>query len=123
MTRSVKGGRRPVVFWAICPECLTYIWVDGSAIADEIAAACPYCDKPISLQGGSELANSCKQLQGLLEDVERQISLIPAAIDVHRFLFEQVEYIAAAFNDRLDEIQEEKDLDLEPAAGEAKPTS
>lgn len=123
MTRSVKGGRRPVVFWAICPECLTYIWVDGSAIADEITETCPYCDKPIPLMGGAELAESCRQLQGLLEDVERQIALIPAAIDVHRFLFEQVEYIAGAFNDRLDAIQEEKDLEAEPDAGEVKQAS
>lgn len=123
MTSSVKGGRRPVVYWTICPECLTYIWVDGSAVADEVTATCPYCDKPISLLGGSELVESCKQLQGLLEDVERQISLIPAAIDVHRFLAEQVDYIAAAFNDRLDDIQEEKDLELEPEAEETRQAS
>ncbi len=123
MTRSIKGGRRPVIYWTICPECLTYIWVDGSAVADEVTEICPYCDKPISLMGGTELVESCKQLQGLLEDVERQITMIPSAIDVHRFLFEQVEYIAAAFNDRLDEIQEKKDIELEPAIEEAKQAS
>lgn len=122
MTRSVKGGRRPVVYWAVCPECLTYIWVDGSAIAEEETASCPYCDKPISLLGGSQLAESCQKLQEILEDIEHQIAVIPAAIDVHRFLFEQVEYIAGAFNDRLDDIQEEKDLES-PSDVEAKQAS
>lgn len=109
MSRSAKGGR-PAIYWAICPECLTYIWVEESSIADEETATCPYCEIPISLTGGEELAETCRQLQGLLAKIERQISEIPAAIDVHRFLFEQVEYIAAAFNDRLDEIQADKDL-------------
>lgn len=111
MAGKTRGGRRPVVYWAICPECLTYIWVDENQVASEDTAACPYCDRPISLLGGTELADSCKQLQKLMEDIESQIALIPAAIDVHRFFFDQVDYIAAAFNERLDAIQEEKDLD------------
>jgi hypothetical protein len=116
MAGKIRGGRRPVVYWAICPECLTYIWVDENQVAAEETAACPYCDRPISLLGGTELANSCQQLQKLLEDIENQIALIPAAVDVHRFFAEQVDYIAAAFNERLDDIQAEKDierLDLE----------
>ena len=111
MSRSVKGGRRPVIYWAICPECLTYIWVDESSILDEETATCPYCDMPISLLGGARLAESCRQLQVILEDIENQIGTIPAAIDVHRFLSEQVDYIASTFNDRLDDIQAGKDLD------------
>lgn len=116
MSGNAKGGRRPVVYWTICPECLTYIWVDESQVAIEESTACPYCDRPISLLGGEQLADSCHQLQRLMEDIEQQIALIPAAVDVHRFFFEQVDYIAAAFNDRLDDIQEKKDieqLDLE----------
>lgn len=116
MSRNAKGGRRPVVYWVICPECLTYIWVDESQVATEETASCPYCDRPISLLGGERLANSCRELQGLIEEIERQIALIPAAIDVHRFFFEQIEFMAGAFNDRLDEIQASKDvgeLDLE----------
>ena len=109
MTRSFKGGRRPVIYWATCPECLTYIWVGESAIADEQTIACPYCESPIPLLGGELLAQSCNQLQGLLEDIERQISMMPTAVDVHRFISDQVNNIAGAFNDRLDEIQESKD--------------
>jgi hypothetical protein len=47
-----------------------------------------------------------------MEDIEQQIGVLPAAIDVHRFLTEQVDYIAQAFNDRLDNIQAEKDSTL-----------
>jgi hypothetical protein len=113
-----------VVYWTICPECLTYIWVDEASVADEETASCPYCDIPISLLGGMDLAESCRRIQALLEDIERQIRVIPAAIDVHRFLFEQVDYIAAAFNDRLDECQAHKDLeDLNTADVEAKQAS
>jgi hypothetical protein len=111
MSDETRGGRRPVVYWAICPECLTYIWVDENQVASEETAACPYCDRPISLLGGNDLSDSCKQLQVLMEDIESQIALIPAAIDVHRFFAEQVDYIAGAFNDRLDDIQSEKDLE------------
>lgn len=111
MSGKTRGGRRPVVYWAICPECLTYIWVDEHQVASEKTASCPYCDRPISLLGGTELSDSCKQLQELIEAVEHQITLIPAAVDVHRFFSEQVDYIAAAFNDRLDDIQAKKDLD------------
>lgn len=116
MSGNAKGGRRPVVYWTICPECLTYIWVDESQVSIEETASCPYCDRPISLLGGKQLADSCRQLQRLMENIEQQITLIPAAVDVHRFFFEQVDYIAAAFNDRLDDIQAKKDieqLDLE----------
>jgi hypothetical protein len=121
MTSNAEGGRRPVVYWAICPECLTYIWVDESQVKTEATSTCPYCDRPISLLGGTQLAESCRRLQGLIEDIESQIALIPAAIDVHRFFFEQIDYIAAAFNDRLDEIQEKKDI--EPLDMEAHPAS
>jgi len=69
--------------------------------------------------GGGQLAESCRKLQALIEDIEHQIALIPAAVDVHRFFFEQVDYIAGAFNDRLDEIQEKKDI--EPLDLEAHP--
>jgi hypothetical protein len=62
--------------------------------------------------GGAELSNSCNKLQILLEDIEQQIGTLPAAIDVHRFLTEQVDFIAQAFNDRLDNIQAEKDTAL-----------
>lgn len=124
MSSSIKGARRPVVFWATCPRCLTYIWVDESSIADEETATCPYCERQISLQGGADLAASCRQLQTLIEDIERRISVIPAAVDVHRFFFEQVDYIAAAFNERLDRIQADKDLEeLHPADVQAQKTS
>lgn len=113
-----------MVYWAVCPECLTYIWVEESAIKDEETATCPYCEIPISLLGGTELAASCRELQSLIADIERQIRVIPAAIDVHRFLFEQVDYIAATFNDRLDDIQASKDMGLfESADVEAKQAS
>ncbi|MDO8736053.1 MAG: hypothetical protein Q7K29_03115 [Thermoleophilia bacterium] len=111
MSEKARGGRRSVVYWAICPECLTYIWVDENQVASEDTADCPYCDRPISLLGGTDLATSCNRLQGLMEDIESQIALIPAAIDVHRFFSEQVDYIAAAFNERLDDIQAKKDLE------------
>ncbi len=111
MSSNARGGRRPVVYWAICPECLTYIWVDETQVVIEETASCPYCDRPISLLGGEQLAESCRKLQRIIEDVEHQIAVIPAAIDVHRFFSEQVEYIAAAFNDRLDEIQSRKDIE------------
>ena len=65
MSSKTKGGRRPVVYWAVCPECLTYIWVDESQVIAEETPSCPYCDRPISLLGGQELANSCRQLQAL----------------------------------------------------------
>lgn len=124
MSRSNKGGRRPVIYWAVCPECLTYIWVEESSISDEETAACPYCDMPISLMGGEELVTRCRELQVLMEDIERLVSEIPAAIDVHRFLFEQVEFIAGAFNDRLDEIQASKDVaEIDPADIEAQTAS
>ncbi len=111
MSGNAKRGRRPVVYWTICSECLTYIWVDESRVAIEETTGCPYCDRPISLIGGKQLADSCQQLQRLMEDIEQQIALIPAAVDVHRFFFEQVDYIATAFNDRLDDIQAKKDLE------------
>ncbi|MBE0429864.1 MAG: hypothetical protein IBX61_08325 [Thermoleophilia bacterium] len=112
MSSSIKGGRRPVIYWAVCPECLTYIWVDESSVADEETASCPYCEMSISLMGGAELTDSCRRLQVLIEDIERQIGTIPAAIDVHRFLSEQIDYIASIFNDRLDDIQADKDMDM-----------
>lgn len=108
------------MFWAICSECLTYIWVGETSVANEETIVCQYCDSPISLTGGAELADSCNLLQGLLEDIEQQVASMPTAIDVHRFLSEQVGHIAGAFNDRLDEIQEKKDM--EPAAVEARQT-
>ncbi len=123
MSRSFKGGRRPVVYWAICPECLTYIWVDEPLIANEETATCPYCDTPIDLAGGEQLASSLDNVQALLEEIEHQIGELPAAIDVHRFLFDQIEYIAARFNDRLDDIQACKDLDeLDAVDAEAHQT-
>lgn len=113
-----------MVFWAVCPECLTYIWIEETAVKDEKTATCPYCEIPISLLGGTELASSCRELQMLIEDIEQQIRVIPAAIDVHRFLAEQVDYIAAAFNDRLDDIQSIKDsAPVESTAVEAKQAS
>ncbi|MHB1390611.1 MAG: hypothetical protein ACYCXF_05155 [Thermoleophilia bacterium] len=122
MSRSNKEGRRPVVYWAVCPECLTYIQVDEAAVKDEHTATCPYCEIPISLMGGTELATSCRELQSLIEDIERQIRVIPAAIDVHRYFLEQVDYIAATFNDRLDEIQVTKDTaPRESSSLETKP--
>ena len=111
MTLRTKGGRRPVIYWAVCPECLTYIWVDESTVAGEDTSTCPYCEMPISLIGGQELAENCRRLQELIEQIDRQIATIPAAIDVHRFLLDQVDYIAATFNDRLDDIQADKDVD------------
>ena len=116
MAGSMKGARRPIVYWAICPECFTYIWAEDSLITREESLDCPYCHGSISLLGGAELSDSCRQLQRLIEDIERQISVLPAAIDIHRFLSEQVDYIAQAFNDRLDGIQEEKDVSLANAA-------
>jgi len=110
MTGRIKGARRPVVYWAICPECFTYIWAEDRSISREENLDCPYCGGSISLLGGAELSDNCKKLQVLMEDIERQICDLPAAIDIHRFLSEQVDYIAQAFNDRLDGIQEEKDI-------------
>lgn len=110
MSGGNKGARRPVIYWAICPECFTYIWAEDTSIAAEENLDCPYCDGSISLLGGAELSDKCRQLQSLMEDIERQIAVLPAAIDIHRFLSEQVDYIAQAFNDRLDGIQEEKDV-------------
>jgi hypothetical protein len=109
MAGRIRGARRPLVFWAICPECFTYIWAEDSSISREEDLDCPYCEKAISLVGGADLTDSCKKLQLLLEDIENQIAILPAAIDVHRFLSEQVDYISQAFNDRLDNIQAEKD--------------
>lgn len=111
MSSNIKGGRRPVVYWAVCPECLTYLWVGESSIDEEETLKCQYCEAPISLLGGNRLVESCNQLQGLLEDIERQLSTLPTAIDVHRFISEQVGHIASSFNDRLDEIQAVKDLE------------
>jgi hypothetical protein len=112
MAGITGGSRRPVVFWAVCPECFTYIWAESSSIAKEENLDCPYCERAIPLLGGAELSDSCRKLQSLLEDIEQQIGVLPAAIDVHRFLNEQVDYIAQAFNDRLDNIQAEKDTGL-----------
>ncbi|MCL6107200.1 MAG: hypothetical protein M1309_07665 [Actinobacteria bacterium] len=109
MSPDSEGGRRPVIFWASCPECFTYIWVDERDLKGEKVVTCPYCDTLISLSGGALLSESCNRLQALLEDIEKQISVMPTAIDVHRFISEQVGHIAGAFNDRLDEIQESKD--------------
>ncbi len=109
MSGSNKGGRRPVVYWAICSQCLTYIWVGESSVVSEETITCQYCGSPIPLSGGEGLAESCNELQRLLEDVERRVSELPTAIDVHRFLSEQVANIANAFNERLDEIQAVKD--------------
>lgn len=110
MSAGSKGPRRGVQYWAICPECFTYISVEGKSISREDNFACPYCEGNISLLGGSELSDNCQSLQLLIEDIERQIAVLPAAIDIHRFLFEQVDYIAQTFNDRLDGIQEQKDF-------------
>jgi hypothetical protein len=109
MSGKIRGGRRPFVFWAICSECLTYIWVEETSIVKEDTIACQYCGSPISLLGGADLAKSCNQLQALLEDIERQVAILPTAIDVHRFISEQVGHIASSFNDRLDEIHQGKD--------------
>ncbi len=109
MNSSPRGGRRPVIYWATCPECFTYIWVEESSLKSEKGVSCPYCESAISTAGCEKLANSCNRLQAILEDIERQIATLPTAIDVHRFISEQVGHIAAAFNDRLDEIQESKD--------------
>lgn len=99
-------GRRPVIYWAICPECLTYTWLEESALVREEPLTCDYCGAPVDLHGGGELAESCNRLQALLEDIERQIATLPIPIDVHRFIAEQVDTIAGVFNDRLDEFQE-----------------
>lgn len=117
MPGRIKGGRRPVVYWVTCSECLTYIWVGESSFVDEETITCQYCDSPISLTGGVELVTSCNELQALLEDIERQVAELPTAVDVHRFISEQVGNIAGAFNDRLDEIQAIKDI--KPADVEA----
>ena len=109
MNTDSKAGRRPVIYWAICPDCFTYIWVEEGALRLENRITCPYCESPMSLAGGKRLAESCNQLQVILEDIELQVAALPTAIDVHRFISEQVSNIAAAFNDRLDEIQEAKD--------------
>jgi DNA-directed RNA polymerase subunit RPC12/RpoP len=120
MNGSNKGGRRPVIYWATCPECFTYIWVAESSLVNEESISCPYCDSSISLAGGARLSESCNQLQALLEDIERQVSMLPTAIDVHRFISEQVGHIANAFNDRLDEIQESKDNSQDLQCSELK---
>ena len=109
MSPNSEGGRRPVIYWASCPECFTYIWVDERDLKGEKVVTCPYCDTLISLSGGALLSESCNRLQALMEDIESQIAAMPTAIDVHRFISEQVGNIAGAFNDRLDEIQETKD--------------
>lgn len=109
MPRKVKGGRRPVVFWAICPGCFTYTWLEESSLVGEGDMTCSVCDSTIPLAGGARLAESCNRLQALLEDIERQISELPTPIDVHRFISDQVDIIADAFNDRLDEIQAKRD--------------
>ncbi len=109
MNSDRKAGRRPVIYWATCPDCFTYIWVDEGALRGEEKINCPYCDSPMSLEGGNRLSECCNQLQAILEDIEVQISSLPTAIDIHRFISEQVGHIAGAFNDRLDEIQETKD--------------
>lgn len=109
MNSEPKTGRRPVIYWATCPECFTYIWVEEGALRSEERISCPYCDSPMSLTGGKRLSVSCNKLQAILEDIEIQVSALPTAIDVHRFISEQVGHIAGAFNDRLDEIQETKD--------------
>ncbi len=109
MSSTCPGGRRPVIYWATCPECFTYIWVEESSLKAEKNISCPYCDSGISMEGCAKLAESCNRLEAILEDIEEQIAKLPAAIDVHRFISEQVGHIAGAFNDRLDEIQESKD--------------
>ncbi len=109
MNTGSPRGRRPVIYWATCPECFTYIWAEESFLKNESNINCPYCGSSISLAGCTKLSDSCNQLQALLEDIEKQISMLPTAIDVHRFISEQVSNIAGAFNDRLDEIQESKD--------------
>lgn len=108
MSGRIGVGRRPFIFWAICSECLTYIWVEEASIVNEDTIVCQYCGSPISLLGGADLAKSCNQLQALLEDIERQVATLPTAIDVHRFISEQVGNIASSFNDRLDEIHQSR---------------
>ncbi|MHB0915811.1 MAG: hypothetical protein ACYC5A_00845 [Thermoleophilia bacterium] len=98
-----------MLYWAVCPECLTYIRAEDRAVSSEVDLDCPYCEGSIPLLGGAGLAADCNKLQKLLEDIEQQVATLPAAIDVHRFLADQVDYIAQAFNDRLDGIQEQKD--------------
>lgn len=102
-------GRRPVVYWVICPECLTYTWLEESALVREEPLTCDYCGTAVDLRGGEELARSCNRLQAVIEDIERQIAAMPTAIDVHRFIAVQVDTIAGVFNDRLDEFQEKND--------------
>lgn len=116
MSGKKVGGRTPVVFWAICPGCLTYTWLEESSLAREETLTCSFCDTEITMAGGARLAETCNELQGILEEVERQIAEMPAAIDIHRFIFEQVDGIAAVFNDRLDEIQAAKDAEAEEGA-------
>lgn len=99
------------MYWATCSECLTYIWISEPALINEEVATCPYCEAPVPLTGGAQLSQSCNKLQGMLEEIERQIATLPTAFDVHRFISEQVDNISAAFNDRLDEIQAEKDVE------------
>lgn len=115
-----KTGRRPVVFWAICPGCLTYTWLEESSLAGEESLTCSFCGTDIPMTGGSRLAETCNLLEGLLEDIERQIAALPTAIDVHRFISEQVDGIADVFNDRLDEIQEKKDAEAAEVNPEPK---
>lgn len=116
MSGKKGGGRTPVVFWAICPGCLTYTWLEESSLAREETQTCSFCDTEMTMAGGARLAETCNELQGVLEEVESQIAELPAAIDVHRFIFEQVDGIAAVFNDRLDEIQAAKDAEAEEGA-------
>lgn len=124
MAGASKGGRRPVIYWAVCPDCFTYIWAEHLSVSREENLDCPYCDGSISLLGGAELSDNCNKLQLLIEEVEQQITLLPAAIDIHRFLSEQVDYIAQAFNDRLDGIQEAKDVGaMKAVEGEARQVS
>ena len=127
MNTDSKAGRRPVIYWAICPDCFTYIWVEEGALRSENGISCPYCESPMSMAGGKRLAESCNQLQAILEDIEIQVAALPTAIDVHRFISEQVGNIAGAFNDRLDEIQETKDesigLDIGADEGRKKAAS
>jgi len=91
------------------------VWVGEPSIRSEETITCQYCDSPIALLGGSELADSCNQLQALIEDIESQIATLPTAIDVHRFISEQVGHIASSFNDRLDEIHESTDKKMADA--------
>lgn len=116
MAMKKGGGRTPVIFWAICPGCLTYTWLEESALSREETQTCSFCDTEITMAKGARLAETCNQLQAIIEEVERQIAELPTAIDVHRFIFEQVDSIAAVFNDRLDEIQAAKDAEAKESA-------